>query len=526
MAGKIRAPAVAGLFYPGSPGALTSTLDRLLGATRVFHLGDIGALVVPHAGYTYSGPVAAVAYAQLRGRSFRRVIILAPSHYAYFEGVAVSAAEAFATPLGSVPVDEAARLLVATPPFFSEKPVPAELPGWAHSAVWPRTTAELPHRWEHSIEVQLPFLQRVLTDFRIIPALFGSVRAKEAAQALLPFVDEQTLIIASSDFSHYLPHEEAVEEDRKSLAAIQQMDVDAVERIDACGRLPIATVVHLARWLGWSPHVLEYKTSGDTSGDYSAVVGYAAVAFCTSPANAGDRQESTTSQASLAAGRASQATEVPRERNDSGEGQAGEVKGGSIWGLSAEERSLLLQLARQAVEAAARGLPPPSPREEGLPEKLRRPGACFVTLKVHGQLRGCIGTISPKEPLYLAVIRRAQSAATSDPRFPPVTPEEMGDLRIEISLLGEPRPLFGRTPGEILTQIEPARHGVVLRVGASHATFLPQVWEHFPDKIQFMERLSTKAGLSPEGWRWPGAEISVYEVESFSEEDESAVAGG
>lgn len=517
MAGKIRSPAVAGLFYPAQREELLATVDGLLAEARHFGLKDIRALIVPHAGYSYSGIVAAAAYAQIRGCLFRRVIILGPSHHAYFRGVAVVMEGGSSTPLGVVNIDDSAPALAACSPFFGEKPVPVEVPGWALPGNSPALPLGLPHTWEHAIEVQLPFLQRVLTDFGIVPALFGDVRPEEAAQALLPFVDEATLILVSSDLSHYRPHEEAVNEDQKTLAAISSLDLSAAERIDACGRLPIATVIRLAKTLGWSARILDYRTSGDTSGDYSAVVGYAAVAFwgpC-KPAFEGSATGASVVLSTTAGG-------IPDEHGDKDPkvAESPAALGQPPSGFTREERRFLLQLARDAVRAAVQLGPLPSPSLEEVPERLRRPAACFVTLKSGGQLRGCIGTLSPKEPLYLAVVRRAQNAAVADPRFPPVREEELPRLHIEISVLREPRAVVGSTPAEILTHIEPGRHGVVLRVGAQHATFLPQVWEHFPDKQQFMERLAVKAGLPPQAWAWPGAEISVYEVGVVTDDED------
>ena len=509
--GMTRPAAVAGLFYPAGAGLLRETVRRLLAEAEDLHLQDVRALIVPHAGYAYSGPVAASAYRQVQGRKISRVIILAPSHYGHFRGVAVVPGGSFVTPLGRVPIDPLARALAESPPFFPERPVPVQLPSWAKTTPFERGLSQgLPHMWEHSIEVQLPFLQEAIGTFTLVPALFGEVDAREAARVLARFLDNTTLVVASSDLSHYLPHEEAVLVDRQCIGAIRQLDVDGVREADACGRLPMATVVYLAREFGWEPRILDYRTSGDTSGDYEAVVGYVAVAFCASE-------------------KISQVSMTCHEAEAGNRGEGGEATAGSHlkdakteeakpWDLSPEEREILLKLAREAIWSAVTGNPPPRVEVWRLPERLRQPAACFVTLKRGGQLRGCIGTLIPREPLYEAVIRRAESAALADHRFPPVRPEELGDLEVEISVLGPSRPIRGATPEEILSQIQPGRHGVILRVAGQHATFLPQVWEHFPDKEEFLAKLAQKAGLPQDAWLWPEAELEVYEAEVISEE--------
>ncbi|MCS7238147.1 MAG: AmmeMemoRadiSam system protein B [Thermoguttaceae bacterium] len=520
MTSKIRSPAVAGVFYPANRESLIATVDRLLSQAPDLGLSGVRALIVPHAGYTYSGPVAAVAYRQIRGAPFRRVVILAPSHFGLFRGVAVVAEGVFSTPLGDVPIDPLAKKLAECAPFFPERPVPAEVPGWAAYCLGMVPRQELPHRWEHSIEVQLPFLQRCLQEFSLIPALLGEVNPREVAETLSPFVDEETLLIASSDLSHYLPQEEANVVDQATLEKIRRLDTTGAADLDACGRLPIATLLHLAQQFGWQPQILEYKTSGDISGDYSAVVGYAAVAFCGLRRDSAEAAGETTEAAAgppLHDLREGKRTSLPKE--DSSAVSVRDTP--RPWGFSPQEKQILLDLAREAIRRAVCQLPPPQVHPAELPERLRRPGACFVTLKVDGQLRGCIGTLSPKEPLYLAVIRRAEAAATSDPRFPPVGPEELDRLSVAISVLGECRPLEASTPEEILIRLEPGRHGVVLRVGSHHATFLPQVWEHFPDKIIFLEKLAAKAGLFPDAWRRPEARIEVYEAEILSTDDEA-----
>ncbi len=255
---RIREPAVAGRFYAGDSAALAADVDGYLAAAIERPLPGLRALVVPHAGYRYSGPTAGVGFRQVRGRAYRTVYVLAPSHHAAFRGVHLGEHAAYRTPLGLVRVAPAARAMLGVEPFVS---VPEA------------------DREEHALEVELPFLQRVLPDFSLVPLLFGGVDPARVADALAPRLDADTLVVASSDLSHYRPYDEAVTMDRATLDAVVALDGDRLGEESACGRGPIRTVIHLARRLGWRAELLDYRNSGDTAGDRSRVVGYAAVAF-------------------------------------------------------------------------------------------------------------------------------------------------------------------------------------------------------------------------------------------------------
>ena len=184
-----------------------------------------------------------------------------------------------------------------------------------------------------------------------------------------------------------------------------------------------------------------------------------------------------------------------------------------------EIRALLLELARESIRSVVRAGKLPQVDPEFLPPELRERRAVFVTLTKQGTLRGCIGSLEPSQPLYLAVMINARNAALHDPRFPPVTPEEEPELTIEISVLSPLRPLDCAGPEDLLRKLRPGVDGVVLEVGSRRATFLPQVWEKLPDPEEFLEQLSLKAGLPPDGWADPKAKVSIYQVESFSEDE-------
>ncbi len=187
--------------------------------------------------------------------------------------------------------------------------------------------------------------------------------------------------------------------------------------------------------------------------------------------------------------------------------------------VSPEDKRVLLELARRTLEEVVRHGREPVVEATDVSERLRQPSGAFVTLEKHGQLRGCIGHIQPREPLYRAVIDNAHSAALRDTRFSPVTPEELSSIEVEVSVLTVPQPLEFSSPEDLLNQLTPHQDGLVLTVGFRRSTFLPQVWEKLPDKVQFLEHLSTKAGLPPSGWRDPQAVVTTYRVLAFQESE-------
>jgi MEMO1 family protein len=470
---KVREAAVAGLFYSSDKAELAESIDKLLAAANPAPLPRIRALVCPHAGYLYSGPTAAYAYKAVQGRPYRTVIVLAPSHYAAFAGVAVSQADAYRTPLGLTPISSIAAKLAAVRPFLAEPVCRVQRPAWSRQSplVAPPLGKDTPETWEHSLEVQLPFLQRALTNFELVPAIVGEADPALVARALSPFVDTNTLLIASSDLSHYHPYDQAKDLDQQCVKDLCDLNLEGMQEREACGKSPILAVMHLARQKGWKPKLLDYRNSGDTAGDRSGVVGYAAVAFY-EPA----------SGAQLA-----------------------------------DPRKQLLQLARQTLEEWVRQHKKPVPDKSRFPAEWSEPKGCFVTLTKQGELRGCIGHIFPQEALLQAVVDNACSAATQDPRFPPVTTAELSQIKIEISLLTVPSPLAFRSTDELLSKLRPNVDGVVLKIGARGATYLPQVWEQLADKVQFLNHLSEKAGCPSGAWRNSGVEVLVYQVEAFDE---------
>jgi AmmeMemoRadiSam system protein A len=336
----------------------------------------------------------------------------------------------------------------------------------------------VPHAKEHALEVELPFLQRVLDRFELVPLVFGEVDEAEVARRLNTLVDARTFFVASSDLSHYYPYEKAQQLDRATVDAIVNLDIDGlINKGQACGKSPVLALVHLARLRGWKTLLLDYRNSGDTAGDRSRVVGYAAIAFF----------DSTQSAPQPAA-------------------------------HSNQDRRTLVKLARTALVRAVRdGKLAEVPA--GLPAHLLEKKGCFVTLTESGQLRGCIGNIFPELPLAQAVVQNARSAALNDNRFSPVTPEELDQIAIEVSILSVPAPLKFTSPEDLLQKLKPHQDGVVLNIGQRRATFLPQVWEQLPDATEFLNHLAVKAGLTAAAWRGPETQVMTYRVEAFQESE-------
>jgi len=490
---KVRQPAVAGLFYPRHREELAREVDRYLAEVRPAPVKRLRGLVCPHAGYDYSGPVAAVAYKQLEGRDVDTVIVMAPSHYADFDGASVPDVDAYETPLGPVRLSPRAKELADVRPLVTNPKCDVTRPSWWRQAPkeLPPFGEDTPHTWEHSLEVQLPFLQRTLEDFTIVPMVFGRVDPEEVAKALQGALDDKTILVASSDLSHYLPYEVAQQLDSSCVRAICDLDVDRIGRADACGKGPILTLIHLAKKNGWRAKLLDYRNSGDTSGDKSGVVGYAAIVFY-EPGKG----------------------EPPEEPPAFGFSDEAASE------LSPDDGNVLLELAEKTVTEVVTDGTQPSVDVAGMPDSLTRRRACFVTLTKKGELRGCIGSIFPQEELCRAAIERARSAATEDRRFAPVKPEELDDLEIEVSVLTIPRPLEYESPEDLLAKLRPKVDGVVLQVERRQATYLPQVWDQIPDPEEFMRHLSQKAGLRPDGWRSPEAMVLTYQVQAFEQSEE------
>jgi len=476
-------PVVAGTFYPAAPAELKAMIQGFLIQAQVPEIpGRIFAVLAPHAGYEFSGPVAGFAYKALQAQGRKKFVIIAPTHHYPGAGkVAVLNADYYQTPLGKVKInrDKVRKLYL--------------LGDWV-------TTEPMYFSREHSGEVQIPFLQMIVGDGLEIVVIVMPDPSREVTQKLAQalqevFPEPDWVLIASSDLSHYHTNELARQIDRNTLNLIAQMNIDQlfqegigpVRTAEACGLGPIVTVMEAFKAKGSGMvKVLNAQNSFDTAKmNPERVVGYGAVAFI------------------MGAGKSP------------GQIQAGpEVEELKPYGgdLSLEEKKELMTIARLAVETYV--------RQNRIPEvevkhpRLKELGAAFVTLTEFGQLRGCIGHVIAQEPLYLCVRDVACEAAKHDPRFQPVRPEELKDLEYEISVLS---PL---APVKDLKIIKVGRDGLVMRMGPYQGLLLPQVpVEQGWDRDTFLSHTCLKAGMGTNCWSNPEVQILRFQGLVFKEKE-------
>jgi len=480
MREQARPAAVAGSWYPGKPTELAKLLDGMLAEAKPVELkgtGRVRALIAPHAGYRFSGPAAAAGYRLVKGQPICRVVILGPAHRGGFAGLSIPPVTHYTTPLGAIPLDVGVIARLRHHPMVQ-----------THAPA---------HEREHSIEMQLPMLQRALgTGWSLVPILVGRLEGDSparAAELLRLLADDRTLFVASSDFTHYgpnygyqpFPKDEQVAErlrdlDMGAMRFIEARDSEGFQQyrddtgITACGHGPVRIV------LGMLPPsatatLVRYTTSGEVTGDYTNSVSYLTVAFT---------------------------NETPLS-----------FSGGSD-DLPQGQLELLHQLARRALQqsvtsgsadldadAVAAGME--------IPVVLKNKRAAFVTLRKYGQLRGCIGHLQASEPLIESVVQNAVNAALRDRRFQPVTAGELGELTVEISVLSPTRAI----PGADRFQV--GKEGIILMKKGRRAVFLPEVAaEQGWNRAQTLTQLSRKAGLAPDDWQ-RGAQFEVFTAQVY-----------
>jgi hypothetical protein len=467
----IRSPAVAGMFYPADPDELAHMIDGFLARATPAQVQP-SILIAPHAGYVYSGPVAAYAFRALEGRACDGVIVLGFNHGQShaFDGAAIWVEGAWRTPLGDVPIDtQLARTIRDADGRF-------------------RVGVD-DHTREHSIEVMLPFLQRVTPGQPFVPISVGRPtfeNCQALADGLARAIGElDVVVIASTDLSHYPPYADAVAVDRETISAVLSLDPLALEAVlesaperhvpnlhtRMCGQGPVLAAAMLAERIGARrADLLHYANSGDAPhGGRDQVVGYAAIGFSRQPAAA----------------------------------------------IDDADRSELLRLARETLNARLEGRPLPEPRSDS--PGLRLPRATFVTLRhrATGELRGCRGEVFARSPVWESVRRVTVLSAVDDPRFLPMQAAEAPETHIEISVLS---PLHRvASPDEVIV----GRHGVLVRRGGRGGLFLPQVpveqgWDH----DQYLDYLcEMKAGLPRDAWRKPNTDLYVFEADVFEEQE-------
>ncbi len=459
---RIRKPAVAGTFYPALPDELRRIVQGYVGnAEKTPVEGKIVALISPHAGYLYSGQVAAYAYKLVEGMDFDDVVVIAPSHRIDFPGASLYDGEGYETPLGVVPIDmELSRTIREQSKLIDFIPEA--------------------HAQEHSLEVQIPFLQTVLKKFSLVPMVMGPRWDlgvyQQLSEAIIRSVKgKKVLIVASSDLTHSDDYQRVKAQDAVLAHHIDQYDIKGLGEdlqkgsCQACGGGPIIVAMMAAQGLGANKgKVLKLTNSGDVTGrkdpgDY--VVGYMAAVLY-------------------------------QAREKSGEG------------LTEDEKQLLHRIARQAIEDGCQGKASPELTVES--RTLREERGAFVTIKKHGELRGCIGHIQGDKPLCKVVGEMAIAAAFEDPRFAPVTEKELPELEIEISALTPVKRIKN------VEEIEVGKHGIIIQKGFYAGLLLPQVaTEYGWNRKTFLEHTCLKAGLPGGAWKDPDTVISIFSAEVF-----------
>jgi len=494
-----------GNWYPSSEEELNRVLDSFFKDARAEDLhGRVVGIVSPHAGFEYSGKCAAWAYKYCEKiPDVRRIIILGGAHRAGFYGACVSNFEYNSTPLGSIPVDTGITAELAREKLFS-----------VNNGIM---------QYEHSIENQLPFIQRMFKGrkYRIVPILLGGLRKEDfkgVARVIGKYVDEKTLVVASTDFTHYgrgfgyVPFTEDIPRRLKELDLgladfILKLDFDGYygykekTGITACGFVPVGVLINIFADRGASGKLVDYYTSGSLSGDYSTSVSYVSIIVS---APDGPPADTSKNQTSPVPEKIPAPVENPKE---------------TASGLTAAERRTLLAIARESLGWAVRNkkLLDLGAENYEITENLKKRCGVFVTLRENGRLRGCIGSIEPRRMLCLGVRDNAVSAALHDRRFLPVAEDELDGIEIEISVM---------TPLQEIDDYRKIRlgtDGVIIRDGPYQAVYLPQVaTETGWDLDEFLGSLCRKAGLPPDTYRTSKEmRFFVFQAEVFSEKEPS-----
>ena len=439
----IRPPAIAGTFYPADAHTLAGMIDQCLASARDDGLSP-KALIAPHAGLIYSGPVAGSAYKSIarRASEITRVVLLGPPHRVAVPKFCVPAATAFRTPLGDVPLDLDGIATALTVPGVEQ--------------------SDIPHAEEHSLEIHLPFLQRVLGDFTLVSVLVGGPSPQET-DALLKALwgGPETLVVISSDLSHYHDYDGANQRDQAFRRHVETLSLEKIEDEQACGRFPVKGLLNRARALDLRVTTLDVRNSGDTGG---------------------------------------------RDNRDRGVGYGSwalEYAGSAR--LPDDDRALLIDGARRSIANGLKNGRPARVQHGTFSPALETFRATFVTLNQNGSLRGCIGSILPHRSLIEDVATNAHKAAFSDPRFPQLTAAEIGSLDLSVSILSNARPIAFGSEAEAIDALQPDVDGVILEADgpdgqSRRGRFLPQVWETVPKAEQFLRHLKAKAGLPQDYW--------------------------
>lgn len=426
---KIKYPAAAGTFYPNNALELKKQIEFFAQYCQNDYTYASRAVIVPHAGLIYSGRLAYEGISLL-DRNLKNLFIFAPAHRVGFEGLSLSGFELWQTPLGEIEVNQQ---------------INNELKEKFNAQFFDKA-----FEYEHSIEVQLPLIQSVFKNVKIIPLLAGSADYQVISQIIKYYYDDkENGFIISSDLSHFLTDEKAKKIDAVTADMIETGNIDNFQYEQACGALGIAGLVDFANKKNYSLIRIGMHNSGLTTGDKTRVVGYGSWFLY--------------------------------------EGQTNEF-------IKKYYSKLIIDICRQAIKSKFE----PDIEEIKYPQIFGRIGACFVTLEKNNNLRGCIGSVIARRPLINDIIMNAKNSAFSDPRFLPVQQNEISQLKIAVSILSEPKKMSFTDENDLLRQMRPNIDGIIIKDGIYQAVYLPSVWEQLPDKREFLETLKVKAGLNPD----------------------------
>jgi len=470
----IRRPAVAGMFYPDSPSKLASTIAGYFSDVEKMPVdGRPQVLIVPHAGYIYSGKTAAYAYKLLQGEQYDTVIVISPSHRVFYQGSSVFEGDGYQTPLGVIEIDKKLSEKIATihpKVYFSRM-------GHGTGA----------SRQEHALEVQLPFLQVVLGKFKLV-AIVMCEQEEDTINALAETLaatvrGTNTLIVVSTDLSHEHSDDQARTLDGRIQKAVEGYDPDGLWKLletgrgEACGGGPMVAAMKAAKRLGaHKTHFLHHTTSAETTGDYDSVVGYLSAAI------------------------------VIDKKAKSLPSTIGAMPAKKKLELTEDDKGCLLQIAKDAIKARLNDKKYTPPEREVFEEKK----GAFVTIKSHDNLRGCIGQIRGYQPLNKTIAEMAVAAAFEDPRFPVLTADEFVSLEFEISVLSPLKRVND------INEIEIGKHGLLIKMDMHSGLLLPQVAsENHWSVIEFLEQTCLKAGLPMKSYFDKQVEIYKFTAEIF-----------
>lgn len=443
MEKTIKQPSVAGLFYPADTVDLIKQIDYIKGTNRNFYKNSTRAVIVPHAGFGFSGNLAYEAI-NLLNRKVKNIFIFAPAHRVGFDGIALSSYEKWGTPLGEIELNQE---------------IVDELLKKNGVRVFDDAFVQ-----EHSVEVQVPFIQAVFDDVKIIPILMGKVHPRVIEEIIREYYpNHDNGFVISSDLSHFLNLENAKKLDIETANIIETSDVNRLRFEMACGAVGVAGLLAYTQEKKYTMIRVGLSNSFEVNSDPNSVVGYGSWFLYE-----GDKNE-----------------------------LIGKYHSDFVIGLC----KTVLESSFKKVDTTI-----------VYPQVFDEPGASFVTIELDGQLRGCVGSVAAFRPLVADLIENTKNAAFQDPRFEPLKEEEFNRAKLSVSILTHPRRLFFKNEDELLDKIVPFLDGLVIKEGDKQALFLPSVWDQFFDKGDFLSSLKVKAGLAPDYF---SDTLEVYRFETI-----------